>query len=537
VLFLAATAFVLWVYFACFAAPPPLEGTPAILAQKIVADPDGRLRLGNAWFRRDVGCSLLYLEGDPFTIGYANATLTADFLELQERSLIESARMALESDFAFAAVTLFVLVNNRNLPSYVPLEYQIEILGLSQGGHDPYPAFGPRYHRILNYHAAHDIGHMVMDTPVLGCSAFAAAGALTRDGHCIVGRNFDFEAGRHFDENKIIGLYRPAQGRAFLSVSWPGMAGAVTGMNEDRVYCSINGAQSQDRKNIGRPVALVVREVLQYARDLEDAIRIVCAAPVFVSDAYLLVDGKTNQAAVVEKSPQRSAVRRMEDGALVLANHFESPDFAGDAGNAAFMRDGTSVARRTRLAELIAARRGTLDPAAAAEILRDRKAPGGKTVPAGNRGTINPIIATHSVVADLTAGILWVSRGPHQLGRFEAFSIQDFGVPAAPALPADPALADGLCERLAKARKLLAAAEKEWAVRRRLSPETIAHIDEALVLNPGDPLGHDLLAREAEAAGRCEEALRHYRAALEGAPPFRADGERMRVATDRLSKR
>ncbi len=536
-LFLAAAGFVLWVYFACFATPPPLEGTPAILAEKIVADPDGRQRLGKAWFRADPGCSQLYVEGDPFTIGYANAALTADYLELQERSLIQSARTALRSDLAFAAVTLFVLVNNRNLPSYVPLEYQLEILGLSRGGRDPFPAFGPRYHRILNYHAAHDIGHLVMDRPVLGCTAFAVADAMTRDGHCIVGRNFDFEAGRHFDENKITGLYRPAKGHAFISVSWPGMAGAVTGMNAERLYCSINGAQSQDRANIGRPVALVVREVLQYARDLEDAIHIVRAAPVFVADAYLLVDGKTSRAAVVEKTPRTSAVRRMEGGALLLANHFESPELAGDAANAAFMRDGTSVARGRRLAELIAARRGAIDPAAAAEILRDRKASGGKTVAAGNRGTINPVICTHAVVADLTAGVLWVSRGPHQLGRFEAFSIEKFGQQAAPPIPEDPALAEGLPARLTKARALLAAVEKEWSATGRLSPAATAAVSEALELNPGDPLAHDLLGRELEAAGRHEQAWENYRAALEGEPPFREDRVRMQAALQRLKAR
>ena len=125
---------------------------------------------------------------------------------------------------------LVVLVNNRNLPDFVDAEYQEEILGLSDAAVDLYPEFGPRYHRILNYHAAHDIGHWVHDKPVIGCTAFAVAGDSL-----LVGRNFDFEAGRVFDDNKIIGCYRPARGHAFLSVAWPGMAGVVTGLNSQRL--------------------------------------------------------------------------------------------------------------------------------------------------------------------------------------------------------------------------------------------------------------------------------------------------------------
>ena len=385
-------------------------------------------------------------------------------------------------------------------------EYQEEILGLSEGSDDPFPEYGPRDHRILNYHAAHDIGHWVQDRPVIGCTAFAAVGKQTRSGALLVGRNFDFEAGRHFDVNKIIGCYVPAKGYAFLSVSWPGMAGAITGVNSKRIYCSMNGAHSADKDNIGTPVSIVVRQVLQYAGTLDEAIETIRAARVFVADSYLVADGKTGAAAVVEKSPGTTAVRRMAAGPLLQANHFECAEFSGDEGNIEYMTEGSSSKRRARLGELVDRAAGRLDPAGIVEILRDRAGLGDKPLAPGNRGAINPCIATHSVVCDVTRGILWVSRGPHQLGAYDAYSIKRFGEPVAPSIPAAALLADGGYDRLVEARRLIVEGSE-------------ASLRRALELNPGDFEAIFELAKLVEPRDKTE-ALRLYRDALAAGPPF-----------------
>src|SRR5690606_3933122 len=79
-LLVGAGAFRLWLE-TCFATPPALEGEPAIVGETARADPaTGRVHLGASWFLERPGASLLYLEGDPFTRGYANSTLTRAFL-------------------------------------------------------------------------------------------------------------------------------------------------------------------------------------------------------------------------------------------------------------------------------------------------------------------------------------------------------------------------------------------------------------------------------------------------------------------------
>lgn len=521
-LLLLLVAFLAWVFLACIADPPELDYEPAILGAGAPVVEDGRTLLGPCWFVEQQGHSLLYLEGDPYSIGYANAHLTARLLAIQERHFVQTVKGFFSNRLELFLVGIAVLVNNRNLPDYVPREYAEEILGIAEGCPDPFPGYGPRYHRILNYHAAHDISHWVHDKPVVGCTAFAARGGATRDGHLLVGRNFDFEAGRVFDRNKVIACVRPLRGRAFLSVAWPGMAGAITGLNEDRLYCSINGAHSASKDNIGIPVALVVRQVLQYAGSVEEAVRIIRAARVFVSDSYLVADGETGEAVVVEKSPARTEVRRIENDLLLQANHFECGGFADDEGNREYQRIGTSVQRRRRLTELVHRQRGALDVPTAVAILRDHRGVGDKRLALGNRSAVNPMIATHSVVADVTAGVLWVSRGPHQLGAYDAYTIVDFGTVVAPPIPEDPVLTSGRYAELKQARDLIEYLPNEENLRR------------ALKLNPGDPTALHLLAQVLEEAGRKDEALEYYRAALAAEPPFLQDREEIEAAIARL---
>jgi isopenicillin-N N-acyltransferase-like protein len=401
--FLVFALFVGWVYWSCESTPPTLayEPTARSFAPPTKPDARGRVHFGPNWFQKARGRSLLYVEGDPYSLGFANATLTNEFLEQQERALLDSVDKHLPSRMAFWSIYLIVRFNNRNLQDYVKPEYREEILGLADAGVDLYPEFGSLYHRILNYHAAHDIGHWVYDKPVIGCTAFAAVGPRSKNGSLLVGRNFDFEAGREFDVNKIIGCYRPTKGHAFLSVSWPGMAGAVTGINDQRIFCSLNGAHSSDMNNIGTPVSLVIREVLQYAATMEDAIRIIAEANVFVSDSYLVADGKTGRAAVVEKTPERHAVRFMKDGLLIQANHFETADLKDDEGNREYMAAGSSVRRRERMGALLSEHSAPLDPEAAVEILRDTRGRSGESIAIGKSGTNNPGNSTHTHVADV----------------------------------------------------------------------------------------------------------------------------------------
>jgi hypothetical protein len=525
--------FCAWVEHAGIAPAPEVASLPAICSTP-VREEGGVRRIGPAWSRSHGGVRFTRIAGEPFELGWEASKLQGELPEHLEDVLYKMKDAFVPWRPAQWALRKLLLFEGRDLASYFPLDRRLEILGQARAAsRDRHSEDAPLYNRILAYHAVHDIAHKLIDSPFVyghwdelqaGCTALAACSNATADGHVLLARNFDFEAGRVFDEEKVVIACAPAHGVPFVHVAWSGMVGAVSGLNAEGIACVLDASASEDDASVGEPVSLVVREVLERAHTLDEAIAIVRAAPVFVSDVYVVASGKEGRAVAIEKSPARCAVREAKDGLLLASNHFLAPEFASDAANRSRRQDATTEERLARLAEVTAPLRGKLDPASALSVLRDRRGPSGKDVGLGNRGAIDALIATHSVIIDATDRVLWVSCGPHTLGRYlrvpvdrmlddPAWTPSDEG-----ALPADPLLASAaehveLRKKLIGARAALSAGDLERA-------RTLAR--EASELDPRFFEPEEVLVRIAIRAGDAAGTREHAKAALERWPPFAA---------------
>ena len=430
-LFVIAVCFVLvvvaaWQIFVAVYYPEDIgfSGDQAVMDEPVIKTTAGK-EIANSYLTTRQGIYTMSLKGGPFERGYCNAILTEDILLQQEQSLFSTVKQFIRSKTALWLLHKYVAIRNRNLPQYIRPEYQLEIYGITSGYQDFFPQFGSLYYRMLNYHAAHDISHAVMDNPLVGCTSFAAWSSATSNGHLILGRNFDFNAGECFDKNKIVMYVQPNEGLRYISVAWPGMIGVVSGINEAKIAVTINAGQSESRRNIGTPVSLVIREVLQYCRTIEQAVDLIKNSYVFVADSYLIADGKTGQAIIVEKTPAKTAVVKPTKDYLISANHFLSTELKHDPSNLEYMKHGTTVQRYDRMEQLLNSHYGKLDIETTASILRDRTV-GTMSNSLGNAIAINPLIATHSVIIDVSQAVIWVSGYPHQLGRYVPFSVNSF---------------------------------------------------------------------------------------------------------------
>ncbi|MGH7269460.1 MAG: C45 family autoproteolytic acyltransferase/hydrolase, partial [Polyangiaceae bacterium] len=153
----------------------------------------------------------------------------------------------------------------------------------------------------------------------------------------------------------------------------------------------------------------------------------------------------------VERAPGAVPyVRETRRTSLAVTNHFEGP-LAIDPKNLRVRRTSTTLARRARVDDLlsrIAPRSAT--PLSVLGILRDHGCAGDPACKLGDRRAIDALIATHGIVADLTAGVLWVSAGPHLSGKFVRFDLRTLLAPhhdpasdgEPEALPEDPILHD-----------------------------------------------------------------------------------------------
>ena len=401
---------------------------------------------------------MLYLTGTPFERGYANGVLTQKLIHRQEQVVVDLANTMIPHRWQQIAVTASVVFQTRSLVRYMTPEIQMEIFGMTQGCPDVRPQDGPYYHRVLSYHAAQDISYMLMNHPFLrGCTGFAAWGAATTNRHLLCGRNFDWEAAPVFDEDRVLLLCEPDHGIPFVSLAWAGMAGCVSGMNREGICIAVNGAPSRLPGSARTPTCLVAREVLQYARTLDEATAIIRRSEVFVSALFLVGSRRDGRFIIVEKTPTQTAIQAQPTtDFLVQANHYLTAVLKDDAVNQQYLRVDTSLSRAARMDELLREWTGQLDAARGASILRDRRLPGGIFDGNGNRRSLNPLIATHAVLMDLTDGIFWAAGPPHQLGRFVAFDANDFDrVLPDRTIPADPILASGEYDRYRQAQRKL----------------------------------------------------------------------------------
>jgi len=322
-------------------------------------------------------------------------------------------------------------------------------------------------------------------------------------------------------------LCEPKDGIAFISLAWAGMAGCVSGMNREGVSVTVNGAPSRLPKEVATPTCLVAREILQRAHNLAEATDIIRRRQVFVSALFLVGSRKDGRFAVIEKTPERMAVREADGPAyIVCANHYLTPDLERDPLNLEFKRVDTSVSRYERMQQLLQGVAGVLDPAQCATLLRDRRLPNGQFPGNGHRGSLNPLIATHAVIMDLTAGILWAAAPPHQLGRFVAFDINELDkVSPQPAIPEDPMLASGEYRRYRAAQTQL---NDGWqALKRGGYAQAAECARQAEKDNPGYYRNSWLLAESLFSLGQVPAAARACRSALDGSPAL--GGERRRL--------
>jgi hypothetical protein len=301
-------------------------------------------------------------------------------------------------------------------------------------------------------HALYDIALSVEHSPLIGCTSIGVDAAHTADGHVLVARAFDFEAGDVFDREKVVFLVHEDGAIPFASVAWPGLVGVVTGMNAEGVFLDVQGARAGEPTADGMPVVLSTREALAHAHDAAQAIAILRAQTVMVSHLVFVADGG-GHFAVVERAPGVPAYVRESRENFALTNHFEGP-LAADPKNLRVRAVTSTVARRRRADELLARiAPGSARPEDVLAILRDHRCVGDEACPLGDRRSIDALIATHGVVGDATARILWVSGGPHLSGPFVRVDLRRLlapgqdgslrepaGDPEPETMPADPVI-------------------------------------------------------------------------------------------------
>lgn len=365
----------------------------------------------------------LYVEGNPLEIGLITGLLSDSLMYKQEAVFFNKIRELVPSEGKQKFLRKFLSWYNRKMYKHIPEEYKTEIYGVSQYASPDFNAIAPPYLRALYLHGAHDIGHALQDLALVGCTSFAAWNEKTEDGNLLIGRNFDFYAGDEFAENKIIAFVNPSSGYPFMSVTWGGMMGVVSGMNTQGLTVTINAGKSKIPLVAKTPISIVTREILQYASTIDEAISIAKSREVFVSESIMVGSAKDNRAILIEVSPKEFGVYDVENNnQLICSNHFQSSAYASDNRNLKTIEESHSAYRYDRMETLLNQSK-TLNPTQGVSILRNKNGHNNQAIGYGNEKALNQLLAHHSIVFQPEDLKVWISSNPYQLGEFVAYDL------------------------------------------------------------------------------------------------------------------
>jgi len=163
------------------------------------------------------------------------------------------------------------------------------------------------------------------------CSSLVVEPQCSATGGMIFGRNLDFYTLDILDKYSLVTVHRPKGKHAFVSIGFPGMFGALSGMNDaglalavHEVFLARDGAPIFNPK--GEPYTFCFRRILEECATVEDAEKLLRAAPRTTILSLAACNGRS--AVVFEMTPKTVAVRRSIDGILACTNHFRTDELA-----------------------------------------------------------------------------------------------------------------------------------------------------------------------------------------------------------------
>lgn len=402
---------------------PPVPPSTECLSWERKKIGENAYTLGNNWLRKsDSGLWEMYIEGEPFERGVVYGKLSKELIQKQEDAFVGQISELVPSTFYRHFLKYFIGWFNRQLDENVAEEYKLEIYGVSTSASTEYEYIGSNYQRILNYHAAHDIGHALQNMALVGCTSFGSWDSHSADSSLIIGRNFDFYVGDKFAEDKVIAFYKPSEGHQFMMVTWGGFTGVVSGMNDQGLTVTLNAAKSDMPSGSATPISLVGREILQYAANIEEAAAIAKKRKTFVAESILIGSAHDHKAVVIEKTPHQMDIYDPDKDDIICANHYQSDVLRQQKNNLVQMEESASVYRYQRVRELLDGS-GKMDLQKAIALLRDQRGLNNADIGMGNEKAVNQLIAHHSIVFQPEKLLVSISTSPWQIGPFATYDL------------------------------------------------------------------------------------------------------------------
>ena len=251
-------------------------------------------RCGKGWLELVSGYRVLHLKGTHYEMGYQHGALLKDHVKQNLDYILNqkgASPVTLGPIKLYPKAAILSISNYQTKKNYIPQKYLDEIAGVAAASGIP-----------LNDAR---MGNFLPE--MFHCSGFAVMNSATQDGTLYHGRVLDYACDWKLQEHAVLIVAEPEGGIPFVNVTYAGFIGSVTGMNRDHMAIGEMGGGGMGHWD-GVPMAFLVREVLETAKDLESAIAVFRDSPRTCQYFYVISDGKTNEAVGMEASWNRFEV-------------------------------------------------------------------------------------------------------------------------------------------------------------------------------------------------------------------------------------
>jgi hypothetical protein len=177
------------------------------------------------------------------------------------------------------------------------------------------------------------VGNTLLELRRIGCSSLIVEGARSVTGGPLFGRNFDFPSFGILDRYGLVTVIRPDGHHAFAAVSFPGLMGVLSGMNDAGLcVATLDVNETADGSSrfdpLGVPLALVFRQILEECTTIAEAETLLKTTHA-TTQANLAVCDREH-GAIFEITPKQVARRDAENSLLPCTNHFRMPGLTVD---------------------------------------------------------------------------------------------------------------------------------------------------------------------------------------------------------------
>jgi isopenicillin-N N-acyltransferase-like protein len=159
-------------------------------------------------------------------------------------------------------------------------------------------------------------------SPMQACSTVSLPADAAPDHVARFARNLDFPSFGVADKASIVLVYHPKDRFGFVTIGWPGLIGALSGMNEHGLtLANMEVTRPAGSAPRAMPYALLYRTVLEECKTVDEAIALLKRTPRQTANNLMLMDAAGNRA-VVELTADAVVVRPgSADAALISTNH------------------------------------------------------------------------------------------------------------------------------------------------------------------------------------------------------------------------